>query len=204
MRTGCHLLRRESGAGLRARIGSKDEERLVVRSRPPVLLIVPDALFLLRRRGLYVVAAVAEERRGGEHSRVDLGLLTESRGGVVPSAFCLELRKIVHRAVNIIAYVPQTRAVILVHVSSFGATESVEADDGVIYGVGDAVPCLRIRYPALVHRTRQIHGEDKRLVVLHVVGGSPGIILAVPFDDVVPIRPNRVVKPVVCPTIDGA
>ena len=114
------------------------------------------------------------------------------------------MRKIVHRAVDVVAYVPQSRAVILVHVSSFGAPEGIEADNGIFHGVGDAVPGLCIRYPTLIDSTRQIHGEDKGLVVLHVVGASPGIILAVPFDDVVSVWSNRVVEAVVCPTTDGA
>ena len=99
MRTGRHVFRPELCTGLGARIRSEDEQRLIVLCAPPVFLIIPNTSGMLGWGN--GITTVAVKRRRREHTRVDTGLLSDSRSRVRPSAFRLKLSEVVHRAVDI-------------------------------------------------------------------------------------------------------
>ena len=205
MRTGSHFLCSESRSGLGTCIRGEDKERLPIRRRPPFIQIVPyTSLFL---GGIDGVTAVTEQRCRTEHTSVYLGLLSDSRGRIGPRSvgICFKLGKVVHGAIYIAFDMPQARAIIPIHIVIASAVpEAVQADDGIFHGIGHSVGCLGILNPVLILGTREVDGEDKSLVVLDVVGGSPSVILTIPFDDVIAVRTDGVVQTIVRPTIDGA
>ena len=100
MRTGRHFFRTEQRAGLGTCIRGKDKEGLAVLCAPPLIFKIPNTSGFLG--GLDRIATVAEQRCRSEHTRMDLRLFSDRRGGVVPCVvFGLKLRKVIHRAVYI-------------------------------------------------------------------------------------------------------